>query len=111
MDIDTDATTVNTNLVTTFDAKNQLSPAVINLIKKNGEKQLKAPELSREFWTELRKTDLTLKGIINYITFESLYERFKTQIFDIFGFITIKDLFELLDDDNDGFLNEDDDCR
>lgn len=66
-----------------------------------------APELCRQIWADLRRTDLTLKGIINYITFESIYEKFKNQLYKILDFVTCKDLFELLDDDNDGFLNED----
>ena len=101
------AETVQTNKLTTFDAINSLSPYVISLIRKKGDTLLQATDLSKEIWMDLRRTDLTLKGIINYITFESIYEKYKNNLIQILGEVTCKDLFELLDSDNDGFLNED----
>lgn len=77
---DDTAETVQTNKLTTFDAVNNLSPYMIQMIRKKGELLLSAPELCREFWIDLRRTDLTLKGVINYITFEAIYDKFKERL-------------------------------
>ena len=95
--------TVGSNKLTTFDAVNALTPHAIAAIRKRGENMLAGPELCREIWIDLRKTDLTLKGIVNFITFESIYEKYKERICKVLDFINCKDLYDLLDDDNDGF--------
>lgn len=64
---------------------------------------ISATALCKDIWIDLRKTDLTLKGIINFLVFESIYEKHKERLLKVLDFVSCKDLFDLLDDDNDGF--------
>lgn len=80
---DDTAETEQTNKLATIDAISSLSPQAIAVIRKKGESLIQAPELCREFWVDLRRTDLTLKGVINYITFESIYEKFRKKLLKI----------------------------
>ena len=96
-----------TNKITSFDVLNSLSPFVKGVIKKRGESLLDAPTLCRDIWFDFRKTDLTLKGILNFITFEVIYKKYRDNITRILDGVECKDLFDVIDDDNDGFINED----
>lgn len=96
-----------TDKICSFDLINNLSPYIKQIIRKRGENQIAAPDMCRNIWFDFRKTDLTLKGIVNYITFESIYNKYKDQIITIQDVVDCKDLFDLCDDDNDGFMNED----
>jgi hypothetical protein len=44
---------------------------------------------------------------MNASNFNIIYEKFKDRIYELFGILTAKELFQILDEDNDGFMNED----
>jgi hypothetical protein len=44
---------------------------------------------------------------MNVANFNVIYDKFRDRIYELFGILTAKELFQILDEDNDGFMNED----
>jgi hypothetical protein len=81
---------------------------VISQIKKDGEYLVRTSvKFAQDLWASMRKTDFTSFGILNFKIVENLYESYKTQIQGILKIDNASDFFEIFDQDNDGFLNED----
>ena len=98
--------TIGSKKMTSFAAVN-MSPQDIALTRKKGHAMLLVPELCRDIWADWRKMDLTLKGVINYITFENIFYKYQSRFLKVFDFIKCQDLYDLLDIDGDGFFDED----
>ncbi len=51
-------------------------------------------------WTDLRETDVAVKSSLNFETFDSVYKKHQSNLNNLLGVISSKELFELIDEDN-----------
>ena len=70
-------------------------------------KQLKAPEKSKAIWRDIRKLDYTTNGMMNYKLSSGIFRKYKHEFNDFLNLTKVEELFQIVDIDNDGFLNED----
>ncbi len=58
---------------TNFNMLSSIPKSLIQSIKREGEAYLKANIFALEFWKQIRKTDFTTNGVLNYKITEQLY--------------------------------------
>lgn len=94
-------------LFTTFNSNHKLGQHRIHTIRKTGEMLVESDRVCQKIWNDMRSTDVTPKEAMSAETFAGVFQKSRANITDIMGVLSAKDLFELVDEDNDGFLNED----
>jgi len=92
--------TTKTQMFTTFNNATKLGPHRIEMIKKEGEMLSEADEVCRKIWDDMRTGEINPKEIMSFETFQIVFESNQRRLNDILGVLSVKEMFELLDEDN-----------
>ena len=69
--------------------------------------QIGGARLCEELWEEMRRADFRKEGILNEANIQIIYENKKKLIDNLLKINSVKEFLLVFDDDQDGFLNED----
>jgi len=78
-----------------------------NLLATEGEKLIGGAKLCEELWEEMRRADFRKEGILNEANIQIIYENKKKIINNLLKITSVKEFILVFDEDQDGFLNED----
>jgi len=82
-------------------------PGVEDVLVTEGEKLIGGARLCEELWEEMRRADFRKEGILNEANIQIIYENKKKLINNLLKINSVKEFLLVFDDDQDGFLNED----
>ncbi|KAM3145583.1 hypothetical protein pb186bvf_002357 [Paramecium bursaria] len=91
---------------TNFSALSTLPRNLINYINSEGDIYMTAPKRCAKLWIEFRRQDFT-NVQIPYKVSQQIFDRCKEDFVQLLKLNNHQDFFDLFDQDNDGFLNED----
>lgn len=86
---------------------NGYNSSLINTAVEESQHLLNATIKCQDLWDEMRKADFRKEGILNEMNIQLVYENKSKIIQDLLKISSAEDFVEVFDDDNDGFLNED----
>lgn len=91
---------------TNYSNDNNNSIRIVKL-RREAESMLSIHIVFDSIYKEILRIQLNTDGYLTLSLFKILFKKFKNTITDIFGNIEANDFFDIIDQDNDGFLNED----
>jgi hypothetical protein len=92
---------------TSFNALNGIPKHLKTMIVNEGEKLTGAPQMCDEIWKSMRKNDFDADTILTFKMVEVLHEKHKDYFRTLLNVTTPADLFHVMDVDEDGYINED----
>jgi len=90
-----------------FNAVSQLPRNIKLNIMKDGETLTHAPEWCEEIWKTMRKNDFDSQGVFNMAILDNIFQVHHKKFEKMLNVSTVENLFEMLDTDQDGTVNED----
>lgn len=91
----------------TFNTVSQLPKHVRQTIISDGEILVNSPKWCEEIWKTMRKNDFATQGALNLPIVENIYNAHERKFEKMMGCESAQELFEMMDADTDGSINED----
>jgi len=91
----------------TFNTVSQIPKHVRQSIMSDGEILSNSPEWCEEIWKTIRKNDFATEGTLNLPVVENIYKAHERKLEKMIGVTSAFELYELMDADKDGSINED----
>ena len=107
LDGNNSTTSIRTSMLASLNAKDQIPDHMISAVTSECDTLVEATANLRKVWEDFKKLSSTQRGILSASNFSTLFKKHANLLAPVLHVNDAKDLFEVLDEDNDGFLNED----
>jgi len=91
----------------TFNVLSQLPKTIRQNITRDGDMLINAPEWCEEIWKTMRKNDFASQGTLNLPIVANIFNSHHKKIEKMLNIQSVEQLFDIMDTDEDGTVNED----